>query len=123
VDTNATPAEAGDDVWFVGADFDHAAGTSVLAIPAALSELATAWRRHWFDVASGEWAALSFTPGSALVPGEVETALPTNGLVTAFGLFQDYHEYKRNMRIDNFTVYARRVYPPPPPRGTLFFLQ
>jgi len=123
VDTNATPAEVGDDAWFVGADFDNEAGTSVLAIPAALSELATAWRRHWVELASGEWAALSFVPETSLVLGEVEAALPTNGLVTAFGLFQDYHEYKMNMRIDNFTIYARREYPPPPPKGTLFFLE
>lgn len=123
VDTNDTPAEVEDDLWFVGTDFDHAPGTSALAIPAALGESASSWRRHWFDVGSGEWAALSFTPGSLLIQGEPKVALPTNGVVTAFGLFQDYHETKRNMRMDNFTIYASRVYPPPPPRGTLILIQ
>jgi len=115
VDTNATPQEVADDAWFCGADFDHADGTSALELPWSES----AWHRHWFDVSGGEWAALRFVPAAQLVRDESEVPLPTNGLVTAFGLLQDWHEYQKNARLDNFTIYARRVNPPPPERGTL----
>jgi hypothetical protein len=115
VDTNATPANVGDDAWFCASDFDRPAGASTLAIPTS----ANTWHRHRFEVGCGEWAALDFVSGSRLVRGVTETALPTNGLVTAFGLLADLHTQPKNDRIDNVTLYARRAYPPPPLQGTL----
>jgi|GEM_PF-5375413 len=119
IDSANTPEDVGDDVWYVGADFAKVPGTSAIPVP---SSDAT-WRRHWLDVGDCEWVPLSFVPGSVLAMGESQVALPTNGLVTAFGLYQDEHTVAMNMRFDNFTIYAARVLPPPPKRGTLIRLQ
>jgi len=119
VDTNATPENVDDDAWFVAADFLKPPGTSAFAVPTTW----TTWYRWWFDVGGAEWARLSFVPGQTMALGAEPVSLPTNGLVTAFGALQDQHSYARNLRVDNYTLYARRVYPPPPPKGTLLCLQ
>lgn len=119
VNTNETPDTATNNAWFVSVDFDGVVGTSGLPIPSS----SATWRRHWADIGGLEWAELDFVPGDRLLVGDTKVSLPTNGLITAFGIFQDEHVSTSNMRLDNVTLYTRHVYPPPPPRGTVLMVQ
>ncbi|MDD4103033.1 MAG: hypothetical protein PHU80_10450, partial [Kiritimatiellae bacterium] len=114
VDTGSTPAPRNDGAWFVSSDFLRPAGTSVFNIPATYG---IRWIRCCLDIGASEWAGLSFEPGQMLAIGAAPVTLPANGVVTAFGVFQDAHFNKKNLRIDNYTLHAIRVCPPQ--KGTL----
>ena len=119
VDTNSTPANTADDIWFYGRDFDKDPGTSAISILSSGDN----WHSYWFEPGTGEWATLDFEEASHLIAGITEVSLPTNGLVTAIGLFEEYHKHTKNERFDNLSLYVRRVYPPPPPQGTILLIQ
>jgi hypothetical protein len=67
-----------------------------------------------------EWTILDFTPGMILEPGTTQAVPPERARITAFGLFHPIHFHTKNERVDNYTLYVRKIYPP---QGTLFSLQ
>ncbi len=113
LDVHGTAADTSDDVWYMAQDFTNAVGTSALAIPAGGSG---PWWRYTLDMRTAEWTVLNFTPDVVLEPGTTQAVPPERALITAFGLFHPIHFYQQNERIDNYTLYVRKIYPPP---GTL----
>ncbi|MDD4102247.1 MAG: M14 family zinc carboxypeptidase [Kiritimatiellae bacterium] len=121
IDTGETPDHPADDVWYVSSDFNNPSGTGLFQFPQGSSSGSThtAWKRYWLDVPGAEWAVLNFVPNTSMSVGDTKAVFPTNGLVTAVGIYHERHKHEQHGRYDNFTVYATRVYPPPP-RVVLF---
>ena len=117
LDVHGTAADTSDDVWYMAQDFTNAVGTSALAIPAGGSG---PWWRYTLDMRTAEWTVLNFTPDVVLEPGTTQAVPPERALITAFGLFHPIHFTTQNARLDNYTLYVRKIYPP---LGTLFSLQ
>ncbi len=116
LDVHGTAADTADDVWYMTRDFTNAVGTSSLSIPGDSSR----WWRHILDMQVAEWTILDFTPGMILEPGTTQAVPPERARITAFGLFHPIHFHTKNERVDNYTLYVRKIYPP---QGTLFSLQ
>ncbi len=108
LDVNGTAADPADDVWYMTLDFTNAVGTSSLSIPGDSSR----WWRHILDMQVAEWTVLDFKPDVILEPGTTQAVPPERARITAFGLFHPIHVHTKNERIDNYTLYVRKIYPP-----------
>jgi len=107
LDVNGT-ADTSDDVWYITRDFTNAVGTSSLSIPGDSNR----WWRHMLDTQAAEWTVLDFKPDVILEPGTTQAVPPERARITAFGLFHPIHYNTQNERIDNYTLYVRKIYPP-----------
>ncbi len=107
LDENGT-ADTSDDVWYITRDFTNAVGTSSLSIPGDSNR----WWRHMLDTQAAEWTVLDFKPDVILEPGTTQAVPPERARITAFGLFHPIHFHTKNERIDNYTLYVRKIYPP-----------
>ncbi|MDD2347083.1 MAG: hypothetical protein PHS50_02340 [Kiritimatiellae bacterium] len=107
LDENGT-ADTSDDVWYITRDFTNAVGTSSLSIPRDSNR----WWRHILDMQVAEWTVLDFKPDVILEPGTTQAVPPERARITAFGLFHPIHVHTKNERIDNYTLYVRKIYPP-----------
>ena len=108
LDVHGTAADTADDVWYMTLDFTNAVGTSSLSIPGDSSR----WWRLILDIQVAEWTVLDFKPDVILEPGTTQAVPPERARITAFGLFHPIHVHTKNERIDNYTLYVRKIYPP-----------